>query len=108
MTAPMGDRVPPQTMTDAQEDAFYRLEEEAFDRISAIRPQDVYEHLSMDWLEGLNLTSPLVIPGPGDVAYEDLNEHQKLAWEGLTGGLVSFLQFHLDEDTLTAWACGRD
>lgn len=108
MTGAMGDRVPPQTLTDEQEARLEGLQNRAFMYISTIQPREVYQDLSMDFLENLVVGVPLAIPDPGSVDYEDLDEHQKLAWSDLANSIKAFLETHLDTDALKAQACGGD
>lgn len=108
MTGAMGDRVPPQTLTDEQEARLERLQNKAFMYISTIQPWEVYQDLSMDFLENLVVGVPLAIPDPRSVDYEGLDEHQKLAWSDLTSSIKAFLETHLDTDALKAQACGED
>lgn len=108
MTGAMGDRVPPQTLTDEQEAELERLQNKALNFISTIQPWEVYQDLSMDFLENLVVGVPLAIPDPRSVDYEGLDEHQKLAWSDLASSIKAFLETHLDTDALKAQACGED
>lgn len=108
MTGAMGDRVPPQTLTDEQEARLERLQNKALMCISTIQPWEVYQDLSMDFLENLVVGVPLAIPDPRSVDYEGLDEHQKLAWSDLTSSIKAFLETHIDTDALKAQACGED
>lgn len=109
MTGAMGDRVPPQTLTNEQEADLERLEGRALESISSVRPQDVYRDIALaDWAPDLVPGVPLAIPDPRSVDYEGLDEHQKLAWSDLTSSIKAFLETHLDTDALKAQACGED
>lgn len=108
MTPPMGDRVPPLSMTDAQEAELERLVWHAEEQISTLQPDEVRDELSMDWLENLVPGVPFLIPSTSDVWYEDLDKDQRGAWANLTTALRFFLDTHLDTDALKDKACGGD
>lgn len=107
MTGAMGDRVPPQTLTNAQEARLERLIWHAEEQISTLQPDEVRDELSMDWLENLVPGVPFLIPSTCDSWYEDLGQVQCDAWDRLTGALREFLEVHIDEDALKTQACGE-
>lgn len=108
MTGAMGDRVPPQTLTDEQEARLERLQDKALETIARIQPRDVYYDLSMDFLEELAPGVPFAIPEPWDVHYQALGRVQRDTWERLTAALHEVLVVHIDDDALKAQACGED
>lgn len=108
MTSPMGDRVPPLSMTDAQEAELERLQDEALDAINGIHAREVYQSLSLDFLEDLAPGVPFLTPDPGCVDYGGLTRVQRDAWDRLTSALHGVLEIHIDDDALKNQACGGD
>lgn len=109
MTGAMGDRVPPQNLTDEQEARLERLQDKALETVARIQPQDVYYHLALaDWALDLVPGVPLAIPDHWDVDYEDLSRVQRDAWGRLTSALRELLEVHIDDDAIKAQACGED
>lgn len=109
MTGAMGDRVPPQTLTNEQEARLERLQGKALDFISTISPDEVFQEIALaDWAQDFCLYVPLAIPDSRDVDYEDLSRVQRDAWGRLTSALRELLEVHIDDDALKAQACGED
>lgn len=109
MTGAMGDRVPPQTLTNEQEARLERLQDRALETIARIQPRDVYGDLTLaDWALELASDVPIVIPDQWDVDYDDLSRVQRDAWTDLAVALRGLLEVHIDDDALKAQACEEE